>query len=103
MVIEWLTFEMAPEHRQQFIEKDTEIWTAALRQYDGFVSKEIWIDPAIANRVVEVIRWSTREAWKAIPEDELAAVDQAFDQSLGFDYDMVESREFQVRRFSTDS
>lgn len=102
MVVEWLTFEMAPEDRQCFIEKDTEIWTAALRQYPGFVSKEIWLDPALANRVTGVIRWSTRAAWKAIPADELEAVSQQFDQALGFDYAMVESREFQVRRFSND-
>lgn len=102
MVIEWLTFEMAPEDRQRFIEKDTEIWTTALQQYPGFVSKEIWIDPALSNRVIEVIRWSTREAWKAISEEELETVSQQFDQALGFDYAMVESREFQVRRFSAE-
>ncbi|PSN18542.1 TIGR03792 family protein [filamentous cyanobacterium CCP5] len=101
MVIEWLTFEMAPEHRERFIQADTEIWTAALSQYSGFVSKEIWIDPARENQVTAVIRWSTREAWKSIPGDALEPVAQRFNQALEFDYEMVESREFQVRRFPT--
>lgn len=103
MVIEWLMFRMAPGNRERFIDKDTEIWTAALSQYSGFVGKEIWIDPDRADQVVTVIRWSTREAWKAIPTDEIDPVAQQFDQALGFDYEMLESREFQVRRFPMDS
>lgn len=99
MVIEWLTFEMAPANRQAFIEVDTEIWTAALRRYSGFISKEVWLDPTLDKTVTLVIRWSTREAWKAISESDLAEISERFDQAIGFTYQMIESREFQIRRF----
>lgn len=99
MVIEWLTFQVAPDKREQFIHWDTEIWTKALRQYSGFVGKEVWIPPAKSNQVTMVIRWSTREQWKSIPEADLEAVSEQFDQALGFDYEMIESSEFQVRKF----
>lgn len=99
MVIEWLTFEMAPENRSAFIERDTEIWTAALSRYPGYVSKEVWIAPDADNRVTMVIRWASREQWKAIPEAVLTQVTDRFDRAVGFDYSMVESKEYQVRRF----
>ncbi|HEY9763444.1 MAG TPA: TIGR03792 family protein [Trichocoleus sp.] len=99
MVIEWLKFRMAPENREQYIQLDTDIWTAALQGYPGFVSKEVWIDPADAETVICVIRWSSREQWKSIAEAELAKVTQAFDQALGFTYELVESKEFQARQF----
>lgn len=99
MVIEWLKFRMASENRERYVQLDTDIWTAALQGYPGFVSKEIWIDPSDAEVVICVIRWSSREQWKSISETELTQVTQAFDEALGFPYEMVESKEFQVRRF----
>lgn len=99
MVIEWLKFRLAPEHRETYIELDTEIWTAALRQYPGFVSKEVWIDPTDSATVVFVIRWASREQWKAISAAELDRIAARFDAALGFAYEMVASGEFQVRRF----
>jgi uncharacterized protein (TIGR03792 family) len=99
MVIEWLTFEMEPQHRATFIERDTEIWTAALQQYPGFLSKEVWIAPDHAGQVNLVIRWATREQWKAVPAAALAEITATFDQALDFDYRMVDSLEYQVRRF----
>ena len=99
MVIEWLVFQMEPIHRATFIERDTEIWTVALQDYPGFLSKEVWIAPDSPDQVILVIRWATREQWKAIPESDLAIIAAAFDQALGFDYAMVSSDEYQVRRF----
>ncbi|MBD0335465.1 MAG: TIGR03792 family protein [Cyanobacteria bacterium Co-bin13] len=103
MVIEWLKFRMAPENRERYVELDSEIWTAALSQYPGFVSKEVWIDPHEAGELILVIRWATREQWKAIPEADLARVTERFDAAFGLPYEMVESTEFQVRRFPVTS
>ncbi|HEY9878977.1 MAG TPA: TIGR03792 family protein [Leptolyngbyaceae cyanobacterium] len=103
MVIEWLKFRMAPENRERYVQLDTEIWTTALQNYPGFVSKEVWIDPEDTEVVICVIRWRSREQWKSISEAELAEVTRTFDEALGFSYDMVESKEFQVRRFPVTS
>ncbi|MCG8362711.1 MAG: TIGR03792 family protein [Pseudanabaenales cyanobacterium] len=99
MVIEWLKFRVAPEFREAFIQKDTDIWTTALASYPGFLGKMVWINPNDPTEIVLVIHWATREAWKVIPQADLDQVDQQFDQAIEFDYEWVESKEYQVRRF----
>ncbi|MEM8603699.1 MAG: TIGR03792 family protein [Cyanobacteria bacterium P01_F01_bin.86] len=99
MVIEWLQFRVPAEHRERFVRVDDEIWTAALQTYPGFIGKETWISPNDDEVVIFVIRWQTREEWKAIPEEDLAAIEARFDEALEFVYTMEVSREFQVRRF----
>ncbi|MEB3289317.1 MAG: TIGR03792 family protein [Leptolyngbya sp.] len=99
MVIEWLTFVVPPQHRETFIRIDHDIWTSALSQYPGFLSKEVWISPDLNDQVIAVIRWQTREQWKAIPEADLAAIDQRFQATLGAPYRLIDAREYQVRRY----
>ncbi|ACC81367.1 conserved hypothetical protein [Nostoc punctiforme PCC 73102] len=45
MIIKLLKFEIAPHLRENFIHKDTQIWTTALAEYPGFLGKEVWIQP----------------------------------------------------------
>ena len=99
MVIEWLKVRVPSDQRERYIRVDDEIWTPALRQYAGFLSKETWIDPEDPEIVTFVIRWETREQWFSIPKDELAEVTHRFDETFGADYTMTESKEYQVRRF----
>lgn len=99
MVIEWLKFSVPSEAREHFIQKDLEIWSPFLEKSPGFVNKEIWISPTDEREVVVIVRWASREQWKSISEDDLAAIAQQFDTAVGVDYDTVESKEFQVRRF----
>jgi uncharacterized protein (TIGR03792 family) len=99
MVIEWLIFAVAPEHRETFIQVDHEIWTAALSQYPGFMSKEVWISPDLSDQVITVIRWQTRDQWKAIPRADLDQIDQRFQSTLGVPYRLIDAREYQVRRY----
>ena len=101
MIIEWLKFQVAPAHREAFIQADEAIWTAALSTYQGFLGKAVWLVPDESTAVILVIQWATREQWKAIPLADLEEIEQRFDQTLDFDYEMVESEEFQVRRFAT--
>jgi uncharacterized protein (TIGR03792 family) len=99
MVIELLKFRIAPEHREKYIQRDAEIWTAALVNYPGFLGKELWINPDNPDELVMVIRWETRELWKSILSEEVDAITERFDKDLGFSYEMVESSEYQVRKF----
>ena len=99
MVIELLKFKVAPEHREQFIQKDAEIWTQALAGCPGFLGKEVWINPNEPTQVILVIRWATREQWKSIPLELLDAIEQQFAQQLGDIYQIVEVSEYQVRKF----
>ncbi|MGF1482194.1 MAG: TIGR03792 family protein [Cyanophyceae cyanobacterium] len=101
MVIEWLKFKVNPTAREKFIREDARIWTPVLASYDGFLGKEVWIEPQIQENVNLVIRWQTRQQWKSIPQTVLDTTEQKFAQAMEENqYQMVESLEYQVRKFS---
>lgn len=99
MVIELLKFKMDPAVREKFIQKDEDIWTKALRKYSGFLGKEVWINPNDKGEVTIIVQWETREQWKSIPQKDLDVIEAKFDSSLDFNYEMIESSEYQVRKF----
>jgi uncharacterized protein (TIGR03792 family) len=100
MVIEWLKFTVTPELREQFVQKDAEIWTAVLASYPGFLNKEVWISSDRLEEVVAVIRWESLEQWQAIPAEVLEQTEARFAAAMGDSYEMVEADKFQVRKFS---
>jgi len=100
MVIEWLKFEVVPDAKQQFIEKDQEIYSEFLGKYPGFLGKEIWLNPQVENEVIIVIYWQTREAWYSVPKEAVDKTEIQFAQAVGADnYQLVEIKEYQVRKF----
>lgn len=102
MVIEWLKFKVDSDSREQFIQQDEKIWTAALSTYPGFLGKEVWIEPNALGKVVFIIRWQTREQWKSIPEKDLREIEQKFSRvmrEMNIRYQMTESKEFRIRKF----
>jgi uncharacterized protein (TIGR03792 family) len=96
MVIEWLKIEVSPEYRDRYLQADAAIWTKALHTYPGFIDKMTWLNPDNPAEVIFVIRWASREQWKAIPEAELEKVNQEFDAAFPFNYTLSEEKEFQV-------
>ncbi|OKH38937.1 cyanobacterial protein, TIGR03792 family [[Phormidium ambiguum] IAM M-71] len=99
MVIEWLKFQVDSARREEFIQKDGEIWTPLLAKSPGFLGKEIWINPDSPTEVICVIHWASREQWKSFPQKLLDETEQRFAESMGNSYQMVESKEYQVRKF----
>jgi len=100
MVIEWLKIQVDPTLREEFVQKDNEIWTKQLSQQPGYLSKEVWIDPTHSDILILVIRWATREAWKAVPTEELEETEKRFAQSMGNGaHKIIEAGEYQVRKF----
>ena len=55
MVIELLTFEIRPHVRNAWLDADEKVWTAFLETCDGFVRKEVWIDPDRPDEVTVAI------------------------------------------------
>lgn len=102
MVIEWLKFRVNEELRERFVQLDSDIWTTALARQDGFLGKEVWISSARLDEVITVIRWSTADAWYSVPSHELEQAEQQFSAAMGPDtYELLESQEYQVRKFSS--
>lgn len=99
MIIELLRVKVPSNMREKYIQKDAEIWTTALAGYPGFLGKEVWISPNDSTEVMIIIRWATKELWKAIPHAELEALDAQFTQAMGESYPFMETGEYQVRKF----
>jgi len=98
MVIEWLRFQVDPSKKDWFLKQDQEIWTEALAKYPGFLDKAVWLDPHVPDSIVMVIQWSSYEQWQAIPPEDLAEIEQRFQQRLQGEepvrYKMVEAKEY---------
>ncbi|NJO41236.1 MAG: TIGR03792 family protein [Cyanobacteria bacterium CRU_2_1] len=99
MEIEWLKFRVDPELREQFVQRDADIWTPVLAQYPGFIRKEVWISPDDLSEVVEVIHWETFEQWQAIPSDVLEQTEAEFAAAMGNTYELISGVRYQVRKF----
>lgn len=100
MVIEWLEFQVNPEAREKFIQKDQEIWTNFLAKQPGFLGKELWINPAIEEELIIVVHWQTKEQWKAVLQNLLDETEAKFSLAMGKDnYQLIKVKEFQVRKF----
>lgn len=97
MVIEWLKFEVAPDLIDHYIKVDEEVWTTTLRQYPGFLGKQVWLDPDHLDAAILIIYWSDREAWKNVPADVLEATEKEFVKRLGSNnHKLIETKEFHM-------
>ena len=95
MVIEWLKFKVPTEQWELFIQKDEEVWTAGLKNFPGFLGKEVWLD--VKNQeIVLVIRWESQEKLASFPEQTI----QKLDEKMGeLKIPILESRTYQIRKF----
>lgn len=98
VVIEYLKFTVAPDMREQFVQKDDEIWTPILTTSAGFLGKEVWISPDNLSEVVVAIRWSSVDQWQAIPATRLQETEARFAAAMGNAYELVDSSRYQVRK-----
>ncbi|MHC5935772.1 TIGR03792 family protein [Nostoc sp.] len=99
MVIKLLKFKVAPNLREDFIQKQAQIWTTVLAEYSKFIAKEVGISPNDHKEFILIIRWATLEPWKAIPQAHLQTIEDKFIPALGESDPIVESAEYQVRKF----
>ena len=60
--VEVLVFDVDPDHVEEFLRVDHEVWTLGEARTEGFdhipfLSKEVWIDDAHPGRVVLIFVW----------------------------------------------
>ena len=77
MVIEFLTFRVAPADLPAWLDLDERHWTRFLERQDGFVRKEVWRSVDDESTVHAVIWWASQEQWRAIPQPVLDEVTAA--------------------------
>lgn len=95
--IEVLVFEMNPEHVDEYLAIDHEIWTLGEAMLPGFeripfISKEVWLDDSRPGRVTIVFVWESLEAWMAVGSTEIQRRLQAeFDARFTHPVELVEA------------
>jgi uncharacterized protein (TIGR03792 family) len=97
MVIEWLQFRVPLADHARFIATDAAIWSVALAQNAGYLGKEVWCHPHDPEILHLVIRWTTRSAWQAVPDDLLAATGAAFARAMGQSYPVLTCIDYDVK------
>ncbi|WP_233128560.1 TIGR03792 family protein [Synechococcus sp. 8F6] len=78
-VVEHLRLKVPAEARQAWIDAEKGSWEPWLAQQDGFLDRQLLWDPATEEGTL-LIRWASRDQWKAIPEQDLEAVQERFEQ-----------------------
>jgi uncharacterized protein (TIGR03792 family) len=78
-VVEHLRVKVPAEARQAWLEAERGSWDPWLRQQPGFIGRELLWD-AERQEGTLLIRWASREQWKAIPAAEVEAVQERFEQ-----------------------
>lgn len=79
-VVEHLRVKVPAEARQAWIAAEANSWEPWLAQQKGFLDRQLLWDPATEEGTL-LIRWASREQWKAIPPAELDAVQERFEQA----------------------
>lgn len=80
--VEVLVFRVEPEHVEEFLRVDHEVWTlgeALLEDHARipFLSKEVWLDDSRPGEVTLVFVWETMEQWDAVGRPDIQARLQA--------------------------
>lgn len=76
-VVEFLTFDVPLDEQSEWLRVDENHWSRFLERQPGFEGKQIWVNPDEPSKVHAVIWWTSMAHWKAVPDDELAAVAEA--------------------------
>ena len=79
VVVEHLRLKVPAEARQAWISAEQGSWEPWLAQQQGFLDRQLLWDPATEEGTL-LIRWADRDHWKAIPEAEVQAVQERFEQ-----------------------
>lgn len=78
-VIELLRLQVPAADRQAWLEAERRTWQPWLERQPGFLGRDLLWDPRHEEATL-VIRWASREQWKAIPSAEVQRVQGEFEQ-----------------------
>jgi uncharacterized protein (TIGR03792 family) len=77
-VIEHLRVRVRADARSAWLQAETHTWEPWLRRQRGFLGRELFWD-ADREEGILLIRWASREQWKAIRDEEVDAVQRQFE------------------------
>lgn len=77
-ITEQLRLKVPEDQRRIWLEAERATWEPWLAGQDGFLGRELLWDP-VHGEATLLIRWASRDQWKAIPQDEIDAVQARFE------------------------
>ena len=80
-VVELLRLQVPVSERQVWLDAEARTWQPWLEQQQGFLSRDLYWDAALEQGVL-LIRWASREQWKAISPEEVERVQRQFDADV---------------------
>ena len=74
--VEHLVFTTAPEHVQEFLDVDHEVWTlgeaeSGLFDHIPFLYKEVWVNDNKPGEMHFIFVWESIESWKKVDDPDL--------------------------------
>ena len=78
-VIEHLRISVPAQGREAWLEAERGSWEPWLAQQTGFLGRDLLWDPETEEGTL-LIRWSSRQAWKAIPSEQVEEVQARFER-----------------------
>ena len=80
-VIEQLRLRVPEPHRELWLTAEASSWQPWLEQQQGFLGRDLFWDPEREEGLL-LIRWTSREQWKAIPQAEVLRVQARFEAEV---------------------
>ena len=80
-VMELLRLSVPADQRDVWMDGERSTWQPWLEEQDGFLGREIFWDAGRAEGLV-LVRWASREQWKAITDEEVQRVQGRFDSRV---------------------
>lgn len=80
-VMELLRLSVPADQRDVWMDGERSTWQPWLEEQDGFLGREIFWDAARAEGLV-LVRWASREQWKAITDEEVQRLQGRFDSRV---------------------
>ena len=79
VVVEHLRIKVPADGRAAWLQAEQGSWEPWLEKQDGYLGRDLFWDSEREEGTL-LIRWASREQWKAIPETEVEAVQERFEQ-----------------------
>ena len=92
VVIEHLRLQVPKEYRQAWLFAEKKSWEPWLKTQRGFLGRKLFWDQRNEEATL-MIKWSTRQNWKNIPQEEINLVQDQFEKiaraEIGNDNDVI--------------
>ena len=79
VIVEHLRIKVPADGRAAWLQAEQGSWEPWLEKQDGYLGRDLLWDSEREEGTL-LIRWASREQWKAIPEAEVEAVQERFEQ-----------------------